>query len=69
MSTPEYWRDLRHPDFRNVIRVARFHQARRRIQFLTDQPANVIVLPLLRHPGGHRRKLLRSTAEASAAAG
>lgn len=40
------WRDQSNPDFRNVIRVSHFHQAPQRIQCLSHQPANVIVLPL-----------------------
>jgi hypothetical protein len=40
-----------HPDFANVIRVARFHQAPQRIQYLSHQPANVIVLPVIATKG------------------
>lgn len=47
-----------HPDFGNVIRVARFHQAPQRIQYLIEPGPNVLVLPLLWPPRKRRRPII-----------
>ena len=52
--------DHKHPDFANVIRVPRFHQAPQRVQYLglvDPLPGNVIVYPLI--VAGCRRRFAR----------